>query len=357
MNQNWLVTGFFFGLLLAILYGAFLILSPFLKAITWAGILAVLIYPVYAWLLKLLRGKATVAALTIIILITLIIVLPGLRLAAFLSEEAVALVKSVGSLVKGGEFDVLKQKPWVQELLGWWDMVGTHLARFNFNVDWKDALVQGAQVSSGFLVSHVPDIAQNIFLFAANFIIVLFALFFFLRDGAEICYRLRRLLPMDHEHQERLFRNVVNSLTAVVHGCLAVAMLQGLLAGVAYWLTGVPFAVLWGVTTAFAALLPIGGTALVSIPASIYLFLQGETLRGFLLLGWCIGVVVPIDNVLKPIIIGTRLRLPILFLFLAILGGLSVFGALGLILGPVLFALLAALLDLYSEEYGLTKEG
>lgn len=357
MNQNWLVTGFFFGLLLAILYGAFLILSPFLKAITWAGILAVLIYPVYAWLLKLLRGKATMAAFTIIILITLIIVLPGLRLAGFLSEEAVALVKSVGSLVKGGEFDVWKQKPWVQELLGWWDMVGTHLARFNFNVDWKEALVQGAQVSSGFLVSHVPDIAQNIFLFAANFVIVLFALFFFLRDGAEICYRLRRLLPMDHEHQERLFGNIVNSLTAVVHGCLAVAMLQGLLAGVAYWITGVPFAVLWGVTTAFAALLPIGGTALVSIPASIYLFLQGETLRGFLLLGWCIGVVVPIDNVLKPIIIGTRLRLPVLFLFLAILGGLSVFGALGLILGPVLFALLAALLDLYSEEYGMTKEG
>lgn len=356
MNQNWLVTGFFFALLLVLLYGALLILSPFLKAITWAAILAVLVYPAYAWLLKHLRGRATFAALIMIVLITLIVVLPGLKVLGFLSEEAVELVKAFGSLLHPEGLALWQQKPWVQELLQWWDMLGSNLARFKFSIDWKDALMQGAQTASAFLVSHVPDIAQNVFLFAANFIIVLFTLFFFLRDGADICYRLRRLLPMDDEHQERLFRNVVNSLTAVVHGCLAVAMLQGLLAGVAYWITGVPFAILWGVATAFVALLPIGGTTLVSIPASIYLFLQGESLRGVLLLSWCVGVVVPIDNVVKPLLIGTRLKLPMLFLFFGILGGLAAFGTLGLILGPVLFGLLAALLDVYLEEYGKAKQ-
>ena len=354
MNYNWLVTGFFFALLLAILYGTFLVLTPFMKAITWAAILAILVYPLYAWLLRLTRGRATLAAFTIILIIALLVVLPGLRMVGFLAEEIVLLVRSVTSLVRGEGLEVWQQKPWVQTVLGWWDMLGLQLDRFD--IDLTEALTQGAQRTSGFLISYVPNIAQNVFLFAANFIIVLLTLFFFLRDGAGFCYRLRRLLPMDHEHQERLFQNIVNSLTAVVHGCLTVALIQGFLAGLAYWAVGLPFALVWGVVTAFAALLPFGGTTLVSVPASIYMFVQGETLRGILLLIWCVGLVGTVDNILKPLFIGTRLKVPVLFLFFGILGGLSVFGALGLVLGPVLFGLLSALLDLYLEEYRELKE-
>jgi predicted PurR-regulated permease PerM len=156
---------------------------------------------------------------------------------------------------------------------------------------------------------------------------------------------------MDREHQERLFKNIVDAVLAVVHGSFVVALVQGLLAGFAYWVAGVPFAALWGVVTAFFALLPVGGSTLVSIPVCLYLFFQGEMLRGFLLLGWCLGVVGTIDNVLKPLLIGNRLGLPVLFLFFGILGGIALFGALGIVLGPVIFALLKALLDLYSEEY------
>jgi predicted PurR-regulated permease PerM len=122
-----------------------------------------------------------------------------------------------------------------------------------------------------------------------------------------------------------------------------VAIIQGLLAGIAYWLVGVPYAVVWGVVTAFFALLPVGGTTIVSVPVCIYLFLQGEMVRGLVLLIWCVGVVGTVDNILKPMFIGSRLKLPLLLLFFGILGGLAVFG--------VLFALLAALLDVYSEEY------
>lgn len=352
MNRNWLVTGFFFALLLVLLYGAFLILSPFLKALTWAAILAVLFYPAYAWLLDLLRGKATVAALTVIVLITLVIVLPGIQIVGFLSEEVVELVKSVAALVNGEGIEAWKQNPWIQWLLRWWAMLGIGLAELKFEIDWKKLVVQGAQVSSGVVVSQVTGAAQNLFLFVANVLLVLFALFFFLRDGASFCYRLRRLLPMDPEHQERLFNNITNAVTAVVHGCLVVAMIQGFLAGLAYWVLGVPYSVVWGVVTAFAALLPVGGSTLVTGPAAIYLFLQGDIVRGVLLVIWALAVVGGVDNVLKPIFIGTRLKLPMLFLFFGILGGLAVFGALGLILGPVLLALLAALLDLYMEEYG-----
>jgi predicted PurR-regulated permease PerM len=288
----------------------------------------------------------------IILIITLLVVLPGVRLAGYLSNEAVDLVKTLGSLMTQEGAEMWKQEPWVQKLLSWRSMLGVELAGLNLQIDWKGLLVEGAKVSSGALVAQVTGVAQNLLLFVANVIVVLISLFFFLRDGADFCHRLRKLLPMDQEHQERLFGNIVNAMTAVVHGCLVVAIIQGLLSGVAYWLLGVPFAIIWGVVTAFFALLPVGGTTIVSVPASIYLFLQGETVRALILLAWSLGVVGTVDNILKPMFIGSRLKLPILLLFFGILGGLAVFGALGLILGPVLFALLAALLDLYSEEYG-----
>ena len=354
MNQTWLVTAFFFALLLALFYGAFLILSPFLTAITWAVILAVLVYPLYLWLLKVLRGRATLAGLIIIALIAFLVVAPGVELVWFLSDDAVALVQSVRSLFGGDGLAEWTAKPWVQQVLGWWDSMSFRLV--DFKINWKELAVQAAQASSSILVSQVTDLAQNLLLFTVNFVVVLVTLFFMLRDGADFLARMRRLLPMDHEHQERLFQNIVNAITAVVHGCFLVAMVQGLLAGVAFWLAGVPYSALWGVVTAFAALVPLGGTTLVTVPATLYVFFQGNNVKGIFLAIWCLGVVVAIDNVLKPLFIGSRIQLPTIFLFFGILGGLAVFGALGLILGPALFALLAALLDLYSEEYAAERK-
>jgi len=354
LNKTWLVTAFFFALLSLILYGAFLILTPFLTAITWAVILAILVYPLYAWLLQLLRGRATLAAITVIVVITLIVILPGVELVRFLADETVSLMQSVRSLLDEEGKQEWLAKPWVQQLLGWWSMVSFRL--MDFKINWKEMLVQGAQSSSTFLVTQVKGIAQNVLSFSINFIIALFTLFFVLRDGAEFLRRVQRLLPMDREHQERLLKNIVDAVTAVVHGSLVVATVQGLLAGLAYWVLGVPFAALWGVVTAFAALLPVGGSTMVTVPASIYLFLQGENVRGVILLVWSLGVVGMVDNILKPLLIGNRLGVPVLFLFFGILGGLALFGAVGIILGPALFALLRALLDLYSEEYSSSEQ-
>lgn len=351
MNRTWLATAFFFTLLIVILYGAFLILTPFLTAIAWAVILAILVYPLYLWLLGMMRGRATLAALTVIAMIIVIVIAPGIELVRFLTEEAILLVQSVRSLMDEDGKQGWLAKPWVQLVVGWWDLVAFYLTGFNININWKELLVQGAQNSSKFLVERVTGIAQNVLLFTVNVLIALITLFFLLRDGKEFFSRLQRLLPMDQEHQQRLFKNIVDAVLAVVHGSLVVGMVQGLLAGLAYHFLGVPFAVLWGVVTGFAALLPVGGSTLVSIPATLYLFLQGETLRAIMLLVWSLGIVGSVDNILKPLIIGNRLGLPVLFLFFGILGGLTLFGALGIVLGPVIFALLRALLDLYSREY------
>ncbi|MEE9144536.1 MAG: AI-2E family transporter [Candidatus Binatia bacterium] len=349
MNQNLLVTIFFFVLLLVILYLVFLLLSPFLVAVAWAAILAIVVFPAYVYLLKLLRGKKTLAALIITVLITILIVFPAMRISVFLSQEAVELAKTVRTYVDENQFETWKGKPWVEELVRRWETVSSELAFFE--IDLKRSVVQGVQFASGFMVSQVKNVAQNIFLFAVNFIIALFTFFFLLRDGRDLSNKFRSLLPMDQEHQEHLFQNIVNALFAVIHGALITAMVQGLLAGIAYWFLGIPFAILLGVATAFMALLPIGGSSLVWIPTSLYLLFQGDYFRGVFLLVWGAGIVGTIDNVLKPLLIGNRLRLPVLFLFFSILGGLRLFGIIGLILGPVLFALLAALLDLYMKEY------
>ena len=242
-------------------------------------------------------------------------IVPGLELAWFLSDEAVALVKSVRSLMTEDGKQEWLAKPWVQQLIGWWNMISFSL--LDFKINWKEGLMQGAQKSSSFVVGQVTGVAQNVLLFTVNFFVALFTLFFLLRDGRDFLRKCQRLLPMDREHQQRLLKNIVDAVLAVIHGSFVVAIVQGLLAGLAYWFLGVPFAVLWGVVTGFFALLPVGGSALVSIPASIYLFLQGETLRGIILLAWCLGFVGTIDNVLKPLLIGNRLGLPVLFLFLA----------------------------------------
>lgn len=349
MNQKWLVTAFFFALLLVILYLAFLIISPFLKAITWAAILAVMVYPAHAWLTKLVRGRATLSALVVTILIILLVFFPAFRLAGYLSQETIALAKIVRAAAESTEIEVAKNKPWVQELLRYWDTISFRLA--SFGIDIKKVAVQTVQATSGFVVSQAKEIAQDVLIFAVNFIISLFTFFFLLRDGKELCFQLRALLPMDQKHKELLFDNIVSSLYAVIHGCLVTALVQGVLAGIGYWVVGVPFALLLSAATAFAALFPVGGSALVWLPAALYLFLQGTYVQGTILLVWGTGIVGTVDNVLKPLFIGSRLRLPTLFLFFGILGGLSLFGALGLILGPVLLALLAALLDLYLKEY------
>lgn len=349
MNQNWLVTIFFFALLLIILYFSFLILSPFLKAIAWAAILAIVVYPGYAWLLKLLRGRATLAALIVTLLITVLILFPAFRIVGFLSQEAVQVIKSVRALTNGEQIELGKNKPWAQDLLNVWERISFYLA--SFGIDLKKVAFQGAQVASGFVVSQAKEIAQDVFIFGVNFVISLFTFFFLLRDGKVWCDKIRTVLPMDPKHQALLFDNILNSLYAVIHGTLITALAQGLLAGLGYWFVGVPFAALLGVVTAFSALFPIGGSALIWLPASLYLFLQGLYLQGTILLVWGAVVVSAVDNLVKPLFIGSRLRLPTLLLFFGILGGLGLFGVLGLILGPVLFALLATLLDLYLKEY------
>jgi predicted PurR-regulated permease PerM len=159
------------------------------------------------------------------------------------------------------------------------------------------------------------------------------------------------LVPLAESHKAKFFARLDQTTLAVVAGMVITALTQGLLAGLAYWLLGVPFPLVFTALTALTAFIPLGGTALIWVPVSIYLFVVAPVWKGIVMLAWGIGVVTTVDNVLKPLLIGRGAQLPTLFLFFSILGGLAAYGFIGLFLGPILLAILMTAIEIYREEY------
>jgi predicted PurR-regulated permease PerM len=180
------------------------------------------------------------------------------------------------------------------------------------------------------------------------FAIMLFLLFFFLRDGDAMILRARRLIPIGEERKERLFSQLSAVTRAIVFGTTVTALLQGLLLGVGFAILGLPSPVVFGVLAALLSLLPVGGAALVWVPAVIWLIVERHWGSGIFLLVW--GLLLGgLDNVLRPLLISGRARITALAVFVGVLGGIPAFGAIGVILGPVVLSLVLALIE-FAEE-------
>jgi predicted PurR-regulated permease PerM len=184
-----------------------------------------------------------------------------------------------------------------------------------------------------------------------NLAITLFSLFFFFRSGDAYYRAVMDLLPFSPEHKQSITQKLRDTFSAVINGVFLIALLQGLLTGIGFAFFRVPLPVLWGFVAALLALLPVGGAALVWVPGAVYLFVAGATLQGVLLTVWGLVVVNLADNVLKPLLIGRKANIPMFILFLSLLGGLQVYGVLGLLFGPLVATLLIAFIQIYREEY------
>jgi predicted PurR-regulated permease PerM len=180
---------------------------------------------------------------------------------------------------------------------------------------------------------------------------MLFTLFFLFRDGPQTWDTIFRAIPLEEEHKAKIFERLNTTMKAVVRGTLLTAVAQGATAGVTYYLLGVPFSVFLGALSGLLSLLPVGGTAIVWAPVALYLLFSGAVAKGVILIGVGLGLVGLMDNLLQPLLVGGKARLPVLPLFLASLGGLAYFGFLGLFLGPVLLAVVLVTFVIYQEEY------
>ncbi len=322
---------------------------PFLRAIAYAVIMATVFHPLYRHLLKHTRTR-NLAALLSTLIIFLLIVLPVAFLLNIAAIQAAALAHGIveRSAVEGGFI------PFLVHLL---DKPIAFLGRF-VDVSGFNLQEQIGQNARSFGVKLLPTAASwvaNIFGVVANTVLALIACYFLLRDSERILHKIGEILPISDEHADRLIATVKNTIVANVQGVFAVGAAQGLATGIALFAVGVSPAVLLGIVAALCSIVPLVGTGLVWGPAAIYLLATGHVLKGIVLIGIGAGGISMLDNIIRPLVVSTRMQANGLVLMLSMLGGVQAFGFLGLFVGPTVVALVLAVGTMLTEEVKVSR--
>jgi predicted PurR-regulated permease PerM len=346
MDRERITRIFFFGFLAAMGYELYLLLSPFLVPIAWAMLLAFVIHPAFLKLLRAVRSPSA-AALLFTALLAAILALPTVWLSGKLATEASKAV-SLGEFMRYGPAHAGTQalrSGWVRSIEKWLENQGLHLE------DLRRWMSKGSTYIADYFTANAATIARNLVAFVVDLGIMLFSFFYLLRDGEEYYEFVRALTPLNEEDKAMVFETLRAMLSSTVRGLLLTALFEGVLLGLGYLVTGMPDWLLLGALSGAAGLLPIGGTALVWIPAGIYLGATVGWSWGIGLMVWGVIVVVVIDNLLKPITVGQGSGLPAVALFFGITGGLEIYGPLGIFAGPAVIAVFAALIRVYRRSY------
>jgi len=321
------------------------ILLPFYGTIMWGVIIALLFAPVYRRLLPRLRGRRTLASVVTLLLVLVMVIIPLVLITAALAREAAQFYEQIqsGDVNPGryfrGLFDALPD--WVTV---WLDRFGL----FDFNslqARLSELLAQGSQ----FIATQALNIGQNTFQFVAGIFIALYLAFFLIRDGENITRALLRAIPLAPSDKQKLFEKFATVLRATVKGNLLVALIQGSLGGLAFWFLGIKGALLWAVVMSFLSLLPAIGAGLVWAPVAIYFLATGAIWQGAALIVYGVLVIGLVDNLLRPILVGKDTRMPDYVVLISTLGGMTVFGINGFVLGPTIAAMFIAVWQIFAK--------
>ena len=352
MNRERIVQVFFFLFLAVIGYELYQLLYPFLEAIIWAMLLGFVFHPLMAHADRVTKRRST-AALVITLAVALGVILPGLWLASAVAGEAASLYAALSELVPS-KLAPLKNLALHSRLIS-----ALSLALARTGIDLQDEITKivldSAKTTSNLLVADLTGIARNVASFVIHFGVMLFTLFYVMRDGETYYETLRNLTPLHEDDKRAIFESLRVTLSSVMRGLLLTALLQGILLGLMYFVLGVPYWTFLAMVTAACGLLPFGGTALIWMPASIYLLYAYGWGHALVMLVWGTLSVAVIDNFVKPVAMGQGSGLPTLALFFGIAGGLEAYGAVGLFAGPAVIAVFAALLRVYSKTYGAAR--
>jgi predicted PurR-regulated permease PerM len=317
-------------------YLCYQLTRPFLPALAWALALAVVAHPLHDWLERRLR-RPNLAAGASVVLVAVAIVAPTMLLTQRLGREVAWGVAWVQSEYTSGHWRAaLERHPRLVAVLSW----------FGGDIDVNAA----AERLASTLSSHISSVLTGSVWAIADLLITLFALFYFFRDRRPALRVLRSLVPLSDAEIEEVFRRVADTIYATVYGTLAVALVQGFLGGLMFWVLGLPAVLLWGAAMALLAIVPVLGAFVVWAPAAFFLALAGSWGKAVVLTAWGVGVVSLIDNLLYPILVGSRLRLHTLPVFIAIVGGILLLGSAGVILGPVALVVTVALMDIWRRR-------
>ncbi|ACE99108.1 protein of unknown function UPF0118 [Rhodopseudomonas palustris TIE-1] len=335
----------FFILLLVVATGLFgWILWPLYSAVLWGMVIAILFAPLNRGLNRAFGFRRNLAALMSVTIIVLMVLLPMSLLGAALAREAAGMYTKIES----GNLDLLKT---MRELLAARpDWLGDLLSRFGVGnlADIQQRLSAALLRGSQYLAGQALDIGQSTFDFTVNLFVMVYLLFFLLRDGDLLAARIRRATPLGVDHQTRLLDKFTVVIRATVKGNMLIALIQGALGGLAFYVLGISGALMWAVVMAFLSLLPAVGAGIVWLPMALYLIASGSVWHGVGLIVWGMLVIGMVDNFLRPILVGKDTRMPDYVVLISTLGGLEVFGLNGFVIGPVIAAMFIATWDIYS---------
>ncbi|GAA4000636.1 AI-2E family transporter [Comamonas faecalis] len=329
------------------------VLWPFNGAVFWAVVLAIVFTPLHRRLLVRLRGRRNLATLATLLVCLVIVILPLLVIGSSLIQEVTAAYQRVrsGQLNFGNYAQQILAAlpPWALGLL---DRINlTQPAELQARL-----ATLGAQASQ-LLATKAVDVGQDTLQFIVSFGVMLYLLYFLLRDGRHLAARIRAALPLDAHHQHALSEKFITVIRATIKGNLAVAAAQGALGGLIFWLLGIQGPVMWGVLMAFLSLLPAVGASLIWGPVAIYFLATGATGQGLVLTAYGILVIGLVDNVLRPLLVGKDTKMPDYVVLISTLGGMALFGLTGFVIGPAIAALFMACWDLFAPPPGHAPRG
>lgn len=328
----------FYGCVLLLGYLLYQLFAPFLRPLAWAAIFGAFFHARHKQL-EAQFGRTTAASLSTVA-VALIIVVPCVLIVMAFVQEATQTLGSLDLAAGSSRGLDRAQRAW-----SW-----LQRQRFGRDIPDLDAILKmGAARIAGFVTEGAGLLARSILYVIVNVIIMLFALFFFFRDGDAIMSRLRRVLPFDPSFREGRIRETAELIKASISSGIIVALVQGAVGGVAFALLGLGAPVFWGVIMAFFSLLPLGAW-IVWLPVAVWLLLTGAIGRGIALLIIGAGGISLIDNFLRPILLAGRTQMNGLLVFISLLGGIAAFGLLGLVLGPVIMATAISFVDAYATE-------
>lgn len=312
-----------------------LIIYPFLTMFVLSAAFAVVLSPLYQWIKKnIVRNVSWLASL-----LTVVIFLLGLCAPLFFVGKAIfSQTQNVySSIISSNSPSILIEK--INGHIDNWLPEG-----FNFDVNAK--ISEMINSISGNLAHFFSATFHSVFMF----ILMVFALFYLLKDGKEWKDGLISLLPLSDENTKEILSTLKKSINRIFRGSFIIAIAQGVLAWIGLTIFGVPNAILWAVVASMASFVPTVGTSIVSVPAMLYLFFMGHEWQALGLLIWSVAIIGTIDNILSPYIISKDTDMPSLFILFAILGGISIFGPLGIIIGPLIISFLYSLVSIYKKE-------
>ncbi|GAA0668136.1 AI-2E family transporter [Rheinheimera tangshanensis] len=336
----------FFLIMLVVVSLAFgLVLEPFWGCIFWACAITVIFYPVQQKILRLIGDKPNRAALITLLLCVLIVILPVLAIGAAFIQEGVAFYDKIekGEINPDGFIESIRQA---------FPVVTEFLARFGIQTDGvREKLSSGAVEASRLLAKEALSIGQNTFGFILSLCLMLYLTFFLLREGHHLVELMVRALPLGDQRERLLFSKFAEVTRATVKGNLVVAIVQGALGGLIFWLLGLPAPILWGVVMAFLSLLPAVGAALVWLPVSLYWYATGDWVIATILVAYGALVIGLADNILRPLLVGRDTKLPDYLVLFSTLGGITLMGINGFVLGPMVAALFLVFWQIFIDEF------